>query len=86
MASKVRFDATSRYALDEGGITASRNVQDTVRYRTHVVRAGDTVENLAHRLLGDQGRWWEFADVNPQLNGGLDILTLEPGTTIRVPS
>lgn len=82
--SRSRFDASSRYELDEGGITASRVAPVLDSYRLYTVSSGDTVDNLAHRILGDHNRWWEIADMNPQLLfKGYSSLT--PGGTIRVP-
>lgn len=82
--ARARYAASSRYQLDEGGITASRLEQESVVYTLHVVKSLDTLENIAHRLLGDHLRWWEIADLNPQI---LDsFMSLTPGTTIRIPS
>jgi len=83
------FSASSRYELDEGGITSSRIPQEEVQYVLHVVKGGDTVENLAYRLYGDPMRWWEIADLNPQLfhahRSDKTFTALTPGDTIRVP-
>jgi len=88
--ARTRFDAASRYELDDSGMTATRLDLDTELYRLHVVSDGDTVENLAHRLLGDFRRYWEITDLNPQLQhthcGRTSSLNLPPGETIRVPS
>lgn len=88
--ARTRFSASSRYELDEGGITASRLPQETVLYLLHVIQAEDTLETIAYRLLGDHMRWWEIADLNPQLMhthcGVTGLLNLTPGDTIRVPS
>lgn len=88
--STTRFSASSRYVLDEGGITASRLVEEDTSYILHVVEAGDTIESLAYRLYGDPMRWWEIADLNPQLissySGDKTFTRLKPGDTIRVPT
>lgn len=88
--ARTRYSASSRYELDEGGITASRMSQEAVVYLLHVVEAGDTVENIAHRILGDHMRWWEIVDLNPQLQhthcGTKSAMNLTPGDTLRVPS
>lgn len=83
--ARTRFDASSRYQLDGNGMTATRIPQLAARYRMHSVVSGDTVDNLAHRLLGDHSRWWEIADLNPQLMRD-GFLSLVPGDAIRVPS
>lgn len=51
--------------------------------RMYVVKAGDTLDSIAHQLLGDGELWWVIADAN-----GIDDLfaPLEPGTVLRVPS
>lgn len=84
--ARTRFSASSRYELDDGGITSSRMAQEDIVYLLHVVEAGDTVENIAHRILGDHMRYWEIMDLNPQLRGSKSALSLTPGDTIRVPS
>ena len=85
----TRFSASSRYTMDEGGLTASRIPQEDVIYVLHVIEAGDTIENLAYRLYGDSMRWWEIADLNPQLahphRSDITFTNLKPGDTIRVP-
>lgn len=88
--ARTRFDASSRYVLDKGGVTASRREQNIAQYRIHTVVDGDSIWNLAHRLLGNSARWWEIADLNPQLlfssPEGSRLSKLEPGTNIRVPA
>jgi nucleoid-associated protein YgaU len=49
---------------------------------TYVVREGDTLENIATRMLGLPTRYWEIADINPQVKFPLD---LEVGTVLRLP-
>jgi nucleoid-associated protein YgaU len=71
-------------------MTASRLAQEPALYLLHVVEADDTLEAIAYRILGDHMRWWEIADLNPQLMhthcGTTSVLNLQPGDTIRVPS
>jgi hypothetical protein len=50
--------------------------------RLHTVVAGDRIDLLAHRYLGDVKLWWIICDYN-------DIffpLELEPGSDLRIPS
>ncbi|MCZ2523694.1 LysM peptidoglycan-binding domain-containing protein [Streptomyces sp. HB2AG] len=49
----------------------------------HVVEAGDRLDVLAHRYLGDAGQWWRIADANDALDPR--ELTAEPGRRILVP-
>ena len=51
--------------------------------RTHVVRPGDTLWELAERYLGSGYRWREILAVNARLVGG--PRQLEVGQTLRIP-
>jgi len=79
----TRYSASSRYQLDDGGMWASRKTIPDRTYVVYAIKGGDTIENIAHRLLGDATRWWEIADLNPQLES---FLTLVPGQQIRTPA
>lgn len=81
----ARYDALSRYSLDASGLTASRTVEPplTRRYFTYTVKQGDTLENIAARHLGNSRRYWEIADINPQIKFPTD---LSLGTIIRLPT
>jgi nucleoid-associated protein YgaU len=48
----------------------------------YTVKQGDTLENIAARILGTTERYWELADLNPQVKFPLDLNT---GDTIRIP-
>nr|WP_274913813.1 hypothetical protein [Streptomyces sp. WZ-12] len=50
---------------------------------THVVGAGERVDQLGQRYFGDPGQWWRIADANPVLEPR--ELTEEPGVEIAVP-
>lgn len=76
------FDVTSRYQLDDNGRTASPKDKATVLYNLYRVVEGDTVLNIAARLLGDDRRWWEIADINPQVKYPEDLVV---GGIIRIP-
>lgn len=43
----------------------------------------DTVDYLAHALLGDGALWWILADVNPEI---IDWTNLPAGTILRIPA
>lgn len=77
------YPTTSRYVLDDGGRTASPKGSRTSRYVTFQVRAGDTLENIAARYLGDPNRYWEIADINPQIKFPLDLTV---GMVLRLPT
>lgn len=76
------YDVTSRYKKDESGISASRKSLTTGRYYLYTVRDGDTLERIAKKALGSTLRYWEIADMNPQIKYPLD---LSVGDVIRVP-
>lgn len=78
----MAFDVTSRYQLDDSGITASRKSVAAVPYTTYRVISGDTMLNLAARLLGNDRRWWEIADLNPQVKFPEDLVV---GNLLRIP-
>lgn len=77
------FKSTSRYVLDASGTTASRKRRYSVTYNTYVSRQGDTFDLLAARFLNDPERYWEIADINPQVQWPDSIPV---GTTIRIPT
>jgi nucleoid-associated protein YgaU len=77
------YDALSRYRLDASGQTASRLEAPRRGYTTYVVQQGDTLEGLAFRHLGSAKRYWELADLNPQVKFPLD---LEVGMLLRMPT
>jgi nucleoid-associated protein YgaU len=52
------------------------------KYTLYTVRQGDTLERISARLFGTTERYWEIADLNPQIKFPID---LESGDVIRVP-
>lgn len=82
----AKYDSLSRYSLDNGGKTASRAIPvrvDPTRVILYRIKPGDTLENLAFRTLGDCARYWELADLNPQIKYPTDLV---PGTELRLPA
>jgi len=77
------YDAISRYTMDEDNIHASRESLTNRNYIVYVVKDGDTLEDLARRRLGTQKRFWEIADLNPNVKFPLDI---KVGDVLRLPS
>jgi nucleoid-associated protein YgaU len=76
------YSTTSRYRLSESGFTAERRPAESVKYIAYTVREGDNIERIATRTLGDPMRYWEIADINPQV---AFPFSLKPGTVIRLP-
>lgn len=77
------YSALSRYSLDENGQTATRTASKATSYSLYTVRAGDTVERISARLFGTTDRYWEIADINPQIKYPLGLAL---GDVIRIPS
>jgi nucleoid-associated protein YgaU len=76
------YDASSRYKLNFAGREANRGERITGKYTLYTVVSGDTLENIAMRRLGSPTRYWEIADMNPQIKFPTDI---ETGDVIRIP-
>lgn len=76
------YSALSRYSNDSSGQLAFRAPVKTVNYNLYTVREGETLEVIATRVLGNPLRYWEIADLNPQVKFPLD---LEVGTLLRLP-
>ena len=77
------YSSSSRYAMTSDGKEADRKpLPNAVRYTTYLAKSGDTFEKLAHRLYGDFSRYWEIADINPQVKFPD---TIPVGTVIRIP-
>jgi nucleoid-associated protein YgaU len=77
------FSPNSRYKIDETGIAADRIPPIRVTAFLYTVKQGDTLESIASKQLGDPLRYWEIADINPQITFPLSLKT---GDVIRVPS
>lgn len=76
------FAVTSRYQVDDNGISASPKDKLTVKYSLHRVVQGDTILNIAARIPGDDRLWWQVADINPQVTYPEDLVV---GDLIRIP-
>lgn len=76
------YKTTSRYQLTETGRYAVRKPQELVSYVVYTTNDGDTFDLLAARFLGDSDRYWEIADINPQVEWPDRIPT---GTVVRIP-
>lgn len=76
------YSSSSRYKLEADRRTAFRGNPVSANYSLYTVREGDTLERIAARLLGSTERYWELADLNPQIKFPLDIRV---GSTIRIP-
>lgn len=77
------YRTSSRYRISNGGRLADRVDYKPVTYYQYVSRDGDTFVKIAARVLNDPTRYWEIADINPQVEWPDLIPT---GTVIRIPS
>lgn len=77
------YDASSRYKVNESNQSAFRQPLEPSSFLMHTVREGDSLETISRRVLGTARRYWEIADLNPQIKFPLD---LTPGAVIRIPS
>ena len=78
----ARYDIHSRYRVNPDKVTADRVAFTGGNYTVHVIRAGESLESLALVHLGSTRRYWEIADLNPQIKFPTD---LEIGMYIRLP-
>jgi len=76
------YSVHSRYTSSENGKEANRIEQVGSRYTPYTVRQNDTLEGIALRHLGDTKRYWEIADLNPQIKFPTDLAV---GMIIRLP-
>ena len=80
------YTQESRYEISSDRKKAFRkfsNFNVSGRYSLYTLKEGDTIEILANKLLGDPSRYWEIADMNPQVKFQWDLV---PGDSIRIPS
>lgn len=77
------YRSSSRYRLSSGGMLAERVDEESTVYYQYISRQGDTFQVLAARLLNDGNRYWEIADINPQVQWPDVIPT---GTVLRIPT
>jgi nucleoid-associated protein YgaU len=73
---------SSRYGLTSGGILATRKQKQVVNYYQYISKDNDSFESIASKTFGDGLRYWEIADVNPQVKWPDRIPV---GTVLRIP-
>lgn len=76
------YRTTSRYTVTDDGRYANKKDQEVVGYALYTSKDGDTFDIIAARFLGDPSRYWEIADINPQVEWPDRITT---GTVLRIP-
>ncbi len=76
------YQSSSRYQLTDSKKEAVRKSQVEVPYTLYTSVEGDTFDSLSFALFGDPLRYWEIADINPQIKFPGK---LTPGTLLRVP-
>lgn len=84
-ATKEPPTLAPRYGDAQGlaGFEPSTRRLPTVSASTHVIRDGDTLQDIARRHLGDAERWQEIYELNRQLLPDPDILPI--GLELRLP-
>lgn len=78
----ANYTVQSRYRLSRDGREADRVAEIGARYVPYTVKQGDTLENIAMQHLGSTKRFWEIADINPQIKYPTDLAV---GMIIRLP-
>lgn len=53
-----------------------------ITFRSYLVTANDTLDDLAATFFGNATWWWKIADANPEIR---DWTSLAVGTVIRIP-
>lgn len=76
------YKSSSRYRLSDNGRFANRVPTETTRYYQYVAKDGDTFTLIASRIFNDPSRYWEIADINPQVEWPDRIPV---GTVLRIP-
>lgn len=76
------YRTSSRYRSTDGGILANRTTVTKSNYYQYISKSGDSFELIASKIFGDGKRYWEIADLNPQVKYP-DIIPT--GTVLRVP-
>lgn len=77
------YTSSSRYRNSAGGRLADRVPYESKTYYQYVTREGDTFHLIAARVFNDPTRYWEIADINPQVEWPD---TIPVGTILRIPS
>lgn len=77
------YRTSSRYRLTSGNRLADRVDGSETKYFQYMSREGDTFQKIAARVLNDPTRYWEIADINPQVEWPDRIPV---GTVLRIPA
>jgi nucleoid-associated protein YgaU len=77
------YRTSSRYRLSNNARLADRVPYRATKYTQYVSKQGDTFSLIAARVFNDSSRYWEIADINPQVEWA-DVIPV--GTTLRLPS
>jgi hypothetical protein len=63
-------------------INSLADVPVLISYKWYQVTEADTLDSMAYTFFGDPTKWWQIADVNPEI---LDWSDVAPGSLIRIP-
>lgn len=82
----MNYLSTSRYesSQDESIIVGVPRTDTSrfVDFTTYTLKYGERLDQVAARLYGDPTRWWEIAEINPEVSFPAGV---EAGTVLRVP-
>lgn len=78
----TRYTSSSRYELSDDFKEAIRKETETTPYTVYTASEGETLDSIAVNILGDFSRYWEIADVNPQIKFPN---RLSAGQAVRIP-
>lgn len=76
------YKNSSRYRISGDGRVAERVPAEATRYYQYVTKDGDSFILIASKLFNDPSRYWEIADINPQIEWPDRIPV---GTVLRIP-
>lgn len=79
-----RYEGVEPLRDEEGNPYFGREIPPSLStdYVAYYTVDGDRIDSLAHRFLGDALRWWEIAQINPELTS---FENLPPNTRVRIP-
>lgn len=80
-ASAPQFQVKVKDGSFQSACYALSTITAVPEFRYYVVMAGERMEQIAARELGDPTLWWQIADLNPEYL----FPEIPPGRTIRLP-
>lgn len=69
--------------VEGGGSSTARRPGSSTQYRTHVVKQGETLSEIAEREYGDPDQWRRIYDANRDTIEDPDLI--HPGDRLKLP-